>query len=106
MSVNHDCKQEHQIMAIDERSNRIDKEVYIGREGRQPLLVRVDRCERVVDKLCYVSTALLISVILAAGTVIWRSVTLTDQLSKAASKIKESARQTVSAWPYEPNDKN
>ena len=39
-----------------------------------PVLVRVDRCERIVNALTYVSTALLISVLVAAGSLLWQTV--------------------------------
>ena len=68
----HDCKQVESIKALGAQSDRVEKEVYFGREGRQPVLVRIDRCERIVNALTYVSTALLISVAVGAGSVLFR----------------------------------
>ncbi|MEI7901804.1 MAG: hypothetical protein WCK89_16240 [bacterium] len=70
----HECKQERRIEDTEAAADRVEKEIYVGREGRQPVLVRVDRCERIVNALTYVSTALLISVLIAAGSLLWQSV--------------------------------
>ncbi len=70
----HECKQERRIEDTEAAADRVEKELYVGREGRQPVLVRVDRCERIVNALTYVSTALLISILIAAGSLLWQSV--------------------------------
>ncbi len=62
------------IEDVTAQCDRVEKEMYVGREGRQPVLVRVDRCERIVNALTYVSTALLISVLVAAGSLLWQTV--------------------------------
>ncbi len=73
----HACKQVENIRAAAAQSDRVEKELYVGREGRQPVLVRIDRCERIVNALTYVSTALLISVLVAAGSLLWQTVVRT-----------------------------
>ena len=70
----HECRQERRIEENEAVADRVEKEIYVGREGRQPVLVRVDRCERIVNALTYVSTALLISVLIAAGSLLWQAV--------------------------------
>ena len=70
----HECRQERRIEETGAVADRVEKEIYVGREGRQPVLVRVDRCERSVNALTYVSTALLISVLIAAGSLLFKAV--------------------------------
>ena len=70
----HGCIQQKPIADVTAQCDRVEKEIYVGREGRQPVLVRVDRCERIVNALTYVSTALLISVLVAAGSLLWQAV--------------------------------
>lgn len=70
----HECKQEQRLESCEAAHVRHTKELYEGREGRQPVTVRLDRCERVVNALVYVSSALLVSVLIGAGTVVWRTV--------------------------------
>jgi len=70
----HECVQRKNIDDVTSKCDRVEKEIYVGREGRQPVLVRVDRCERIVNALTYVSTALLISVLVAAGSLLWQTV--------------------------------
>ena len=70
----HGCIQQKPIDDVTAQCDRVEKEIYVGREGRQPVLVRVDRCERIVNALTYVSTALLISVLVAAGSLLWQTV--------------------------------
>ena len=70
----HECIQKKPIEDVTAQCDRVEKEIYVGREGRQPVLVRVDRCERIVNALTYVSTALLISVLIAAGSLLWQAV--------------------------------
>jgi len=69
----HECFQRKNIDDVTSKCDRVEKEIYVGREGRQPVLVRVDRCERIVNALTYVSTALLISVLIAAGSLLWQA---------------------------------
>ncbi|NLG01340.1 MAG: hypothetical protein GX565_14485 [Lentisphaerae bacterium] len=69
----HECVQRKNIDDVTSKCDRVEKEIYVGREGRQPVLVRVDRCERIVNALTYVSTALLISVLIAAGSLLWQA---------------------------------
>ena len=69
----HECVQRKNIHDVTSKCDREEKEIYVGREGRQPVLVRVDRCERIVNALTYVSTALLISVLIAAGSLLWQA---------------------------------
>lgn len=70
----HECKQEEKVGRMAEQADRVEKELYVGREGRQPVIVRVDRCERIVNTLAYVSTAILISVLVAAGSLVFKAV--------------------------------
>ncbi len=70
----HECVQRKNVDDVTAKCDRVEKEIYVGREGRQPVLVRVDRCERIVNALTYVSTALLISVLVAAGSLLWQAV--------------------------------
>lgn len=70
----HECVQKKNIDDVTTQCDRIEKEIYVGREGRQPVLVRVDRCERIVNALTYISTALLVTVLAAVGSVLWQSV--------------------------------
>lgn len=69
----HECVQRKNVDDVTSKCDRVEKEIYVGREGRQPVLVRVDRCERIVNALTYVSTALLISVLIAAGSLLWQA---------------------------------
>ena len=73
----HECIQRKNVDDVTSKCDRVEKEIYVGREGRQPVLVRVDRCERIVNALTYVSTALLISVLVAAGSLLWQAVVRT-----------------------------
>ena len=74
MSATHECIQKKPMEDVTAQCDRVEKELYVGREGRQPVLVRVDRCERIVNALTYVSTALLISVLIAAGSLLFKAV--------------------------------
>ena len=47
----HGCIQQKPIADVTAQCDRVQKEIYVGREGRQPVLVRVDRCERIVNAL-------------------------------------------------------
>ena len=77
----HECIQERRLVETEAVADRVEKELYVGREGRQPVLVRIDRCERIANALTYVYTALLISVLIAAGSLLWQAV-----VSHAADK--------------------
>lgn len=70
----HACMQDDRIMALIAQADRVEKEVYVGREGRAPVTVRLDRIERVVNKLTYVSTALLITALVSFGGLLFRMV--------------------------------
>lgn len=70
----HGCTQQKTITDVTAQCDRVEKEIYVGREGRQPVLIRIDRCERIANALTYVSTALLISVLVAAGSLLWQTV--------------------------------
>ena len=70
----HECIQKKPVLDLTAQCDRVEKEIYVGREGRQPVLVRIDRCERIANALTYVSTALLISVLVAAGSLLWQAV--------------------------------
>ena len=70
----HGCIQKKPIADVTAQCDRVEKEIYVGREGRQPVLVRIDRCERIANALTYVCTALLISVLVGAGTLVLQAV--------------------------------
>ena len=70
----HECFQRKNIDDVTSKCDRVEKEIYVGREGRQPVLVRIDRCERIANALTYVCTALLISVLVGAGTLVLQAV--------------------------------
>lgn len=72
MAVVHTCVQADKIAALASQADRVEKEVYVGREGRQPVTVRLDRVERVVNKLVYVSTALLVAAVIGLGATLLR----------------------------------
>lgn len=72
MAAVHDCKQIDKIASLAAQAERIEREFYVGRDGRLPVMVRIDRIERVVNKLTYVSTALLIAALTAFGGTILR----------------------------------
>lgn len=79
----HECVQRKNVDDVTTKCDRIEKEMYVGREGRQPVIVRVDRCERIVNALTYISTALLISVLVAAGSLVWTTVVRSARQSGA-----------------------
>ncbi len=70
----HECVQRKNIDDVTSKCDRVEKEIYVGREGRQPVLVRIDRCERIANALTYVCTALLISVLVGAGSFVLQAV--------------------------------
>ena len=70
----HECIQKKPVQDLTEQCDRVEKEIYVGREGRQPVLVRIDRCERIANALTYVCTALLISVLVGAGSLVLQAV--------------------------------
>ena len=70
----HECVQRKNIDDVTSKCDRVEKEMYVGREGRQPVLVRIDRCERIANALTYVCTALLISVLVGAGSLVLQAV--------------------------------
>jgi hypothetical protein len=70
----HECIQKRPVEDLTAQCDRVEKEIYVGREGRQPVLVRIDRCERIANALTYVCTALLISVLVGAGSLVLQAV--------------------------------
>ena len=70
----HECIQKKPVEDLTAQCDRVEKEIYVGREGRQPVLVRIDRCERIANALTYVCTALLISVLVGAGSLVLQAV--------------------------------
>ena len=75
MAPQHECKHEHRLEQMENQADRVEREIYVGRDNREPLLVRVDRCERIVSWQVYVSTALLISTLLGVGAFAWNKIT-------------------------------
>ncbi|MEI7903582.1 MAG: hypothetical protein WCK89_25375 [bacterium] len=84
----HECRQERRISDNEQVCDRVEKEIYVGREGRQPVLVRVDRCERIVNTLAYVCTAILVSTLLAAGSLLFK--TVAAQRTVAAAQVRNA----------------
>jgi hypothetical protein len=74
MIPSHECKQAEKISSIETQADRIEKELYVGREGRPPMTVRLDRCERIVNAQMYVASAVLISVIIGALVTVAKTV--------------------------------
>ena len=70
----YECIQKKPVEGLTAQCDRVEKEIYVGREGRQPVLVRIDRCERIANALTYVCTALLISVLVGAGSLVLQAV--------------------------------
>ncbi len=64
------CIQRESIATMWTRLDSHHKELFEGRDGRPSLSVRLDRVERVVNKLVYVSTALLVSVLAGGGVLL------------------------------------
>ena len=69
----HECRQDARLDDIDGKAVRAHKELYEGREGRQPLIVRIDAVERIARFQVFVASAVLISVIVGAGAMVFRS---------------------------------
>ncbi len=55
------------------------------------MTVRLDRCERIVNALTYVSTVLLVSTLLGAGTVLWQTVMRNARPQTAAHQYEASS---------------
>ena len=70
----HVCLKENELKELKAQADRTEKEMYVGREGRQPVIVRLSSCERIVGWMVYVATALLISTMLAVGGLVWSAV--------------------------------
>jgi len=64
------CIQKAAIATIWDKIDAHHQELFEGRGGRPSLNVRLDRVERVVNKLVYISTALLVSVLLGSGVLL------------------------------------
>ena len=47
------------------------EEIVDGRNGRKPLLVRMELVERITSRLVYISTAVLIAVIVGVGGLVF-----------------------------------
>jgi hypothetical protein len=68
------CTQSENISSLWKKVDGHEDELYKGQGGRPAMSMRVDRIERVVNKLVYVSTALLIAMLIGVGTVFFRIV--------------------------------
>ena len=68
------CTQSENIASIWMKVDGHEDELYKGKDGRPAISTRIDRIERVVNKLVYVSTALLIAMLIGVGTVFFRMV--------------------------------
>lgn len=66
------CSKEHELNEIGAASVRFQKELYEGRDGRQPMMVRMERLERVVNVQAKIAMALLIAVMIGAGTLLFK----------------------------------
>jgi len=71
----HACLKEKELSDLKGQVDRVEKEIYVGRERREPVLIRVDRVERIVGWMVYVSTALLITALIAVGGMVWGAAT-------------------------------
>lgn len=69
MPPTHECHQLPAISDARQQASWANEEIYTGRLGRQPLITRMDRAERITNTLAYVCTALLIATLIGAGTV-------------------------------------
>ncbi len=70
MSPSHTCLSLDKIQSIGDSADRVEKEIYVGRDGRPPITVRLDRAERVLNKVAYVSTALVVLALAGLGSII------------------------------------
>jgi len=70
MPPTHHCLQIEKIQSVSAAADRIEKEIYVGREGRQPITVRLDRAERMLNKVSNISTALVIVSLAGLGSII------------------------------------
>jgi len=70
MSPAHTCLALDKIQSIGDSADRVEKEIYVGREGRPPITVRLDRAERMLNKVANVSTALVVLSLAGLGSVI------------------------------------
>jgi hypothetical protein len=70
MPPTHHCLQLEKIQSVGAAADRIEKEIYVGREGRQPITVRLDRAERMLNKVSNISTALVIVSLAGLGSII------------------------------------
>jgi hypothetical protein len=70
MSPSHTCLSLDKIQSIGDSADRVEKEIYVGREGRPPITVRLDRAERMLNKVANVSTALVVLSLAGLGSVI------------------------------------
>jgi hypothetical protein len=68
------CTQTENIASIRRKVDDHEAEIYKGLDGRPAISTRIDRIERVVNKLVYVSTALLIAMLIGVGTVFFKVV--------------------------------
>jgi hypothetical protein len=68
------CTQSENISSLWKKVDDHEAEIYKGQGGRLAISTRIDRIERVVNKLVYVSTALLIAMLIGVGTVFFRMV--------------------------------
>jgi len=83
MSPNHECTQEDRIRNADEKAERVEREMYVGREGRSPMILRMDFVERVVKWQLAVAMAVLISVVIGSITLVIRGIETTRALERA-----------------------
>lgn len=91
----HECRQTERLVDLSNQADRIEKEIYVGREGRQPMTVRVASLERIVYFQTYIASALLLAAMLGFGTAVWQTV--------RAGKQPDNPK-TAAIRQYEPAD--
>lgn len=86
-----------------ERIDRHDAELYHGHEGRQPLVSRMSRVEDALTRMEAIAKTLaafgftiLAAVLIGAGTVLYKTVTLANEL-----RTSSYAPTVTPAPPYE-----
>lgn len=95
MTQTHECHQLPAISDARQQASWANEEIYTGRLGRQPLITRMDRAERITNTLAYVCTALLIATLIAAGTVFLQ-----------LARTRATLAQSYPVPQYEPSHKN
>lgn len=86
----HECRQERRLDDVEAAALRHTKEFYEGREGREPVIVRLRGLERIVYAQVYIASALLLAALIGAGTQLWRQ-NIKDARAASAHNYDASA---------------